>query len=130
MLGRRLDTGKIVNALPIRWIMTVWLALAAAVFVVALLPNAGPPSAWGADKVVHFAVFMVLAAVPAMVLSRGRAMLGAEVFLLGIGLSIELAQSFIPGRVGSGADFLADVLGVLVGVAVGRLLWRRFSVLA
>ena len=109
----------------VRWIMIAWLALVAAVFVVALQPTAGPPGVWGVDKIIHFGVFLVLAAVPAVVLSGRRAMLGAELFLLAVGLGIEVAQSFIPERVGSGGDFLADVLGILAGVALGRHVWRR-----
>lgn len=115
------------SASIVRWIMTAWLAVVVAVFVVALQPAAGPPGVWGVDKVIHFGVFLVLAAVPAAVLLGRRAMLGAEVFLLAVGLGIEVAQSFIPERVGSGGDFLADVLGVLAGAAVGRKIWRRLA---
>ncbi len=111
----------------VRWVMTAWLAVVVAVVVAALQPAAGPPGVWGVDKVIHFGVFLVLAAVPAAVLLGRRAMLGSEVFLLAVGLGIEVAQSFIPERVGSGGDFLADVLGVLAGAAVGRKIWRHLA---
>ncbi len=110
--------------------MTAWLALVAAVLVASLLPIAAPPGAWGIDKIVHLAVFLMLAVVPAAVLSGSWAILGAESFLLVVGLGIEVAQSFVPGRVGSGGDLLADALGVLVGAAIGRQVWRRLRSLA
>lgn len=111
----------------IGWIKAGWLAAVAAVVVASFVPAAAPPGAWGADKVLHFMVFLFLAAVPAAVLPRRPALLWAEVFVLAVGLGIELVQSFIPGRVGSGGDLLADALGVLIGIAVGRQVWRRLG---
>lgn len=108
-----------------RWMLTVWVMAVAAIFVLAMLPNAAPPGVWGVDKIAHFAVFLALAAIPAAILSGGRTLLWTEVLLLAVGLGIEVAQSFIPGRVGSGGDLLADVLGVLAGVVAGRQVWRR-----
>jgi VanZ family protein len=114
------------SALAVRWIMAAWLVLVGAVFVVALLPSAGPPGLWGIDKIVHFAVFLGLAAVPAAVLPEIRSVLGTQVFLLVVGLGIEATQAFIPGRVGSLGDFLADGLGIAAGMALGRHVWRRW----
>lgn len=105
--------------------MIAWFVVVAAVVVASLLPAAAPPGTWGFDKILHFGVFLVLAAVPAVVLSQNRTMLGAVVILFFVGLGIEIAQSFVPGRVGSGGDFLADVLGVLAGAVAGRQVWRR-----
>jgi VanZ family protein len=105
--------------------MTAWLVLVTAVVVASLLPAAAPPGAWGLDKIVHFAVFLVLAVAPAAVLPRGWELLCAGVFLVVVGLGIEVAQSFVPGRVGSGDDFFADAVGVFAGVVLGRLVWRR-----
>lgn len=113
------------SATTVRWIVAAWLAVVISVVVASLIPAAAPPGVWGLDKIVHFGVFLVLTVVPASVLSRNRAMLGAVMFLFAIGLGIEVAQSFVPGRVGSGSDFLADVLGVLAGAVVGRQVWRR-----
>ena len=122
---QRKNTGKTVSTSAVRWIVAAWLTVVAFVVIASLIPAAAPPGVWGLDKVVHFGVFLVLMAVPASVLSRNRTMLGTIIFLFAVGLGIEVAQSFIPGRVGSGSDFLADVLGVLAGAVVGRQVWRR-----
>jgi len=117
-----------VSTTTIRWIMIAWLAVVAAVVVASLLPAAAPPGAWGFDKIVHFAVFLILATVPAAVLPRiprWLALLWAGGFLLAVGLGIEIAQTFVPGRVGSIGDLLADAIGVLAGVAAGRQVARR-----
>ena len=116
------------SATTIRRIMIAWLVVVAAVAVASLLPAAAPPGAWGFDKFVHFAVFLALATVPAAVLPRlprTLALLWAGGFLLAVGLGIETAQTFVPGRVGSVADLLADALGVLAGAVAGRQVSRR-----
>ena len=43
----------------------------------------------------------------------------------GMGLGLEIAQSFVPGRVGSAADAVMNVLGVALGWGLGRRVRHR-----
>lgn len=89
-----------------------WLPLAAAL-------DAADASAYS-DKLVHASLFAVLGwlAVRGWVLAPQRWRLMAGLLLFGV--LTEALQSQIPGRSASLADWLADALGL----AVGMLLWR------
>lgn len=104
-----------------RRFMILWLILVAVAVVLSLLPATAPPGRHGIDKIVHIVAFFVLAAIPAAVLPRWAAIGLAMVFLLAVGAGIEFAQTFIPGRQGTGADMLANFAGILVGALAGRL---------
>ncbi len=71
------------------------------------------------DKLQHFGAYVILAVLP--VLGRRRmsqgCYLGASMAVLGVGL--ELAQSFSPGRTPDVYDAVADFGGVLTGLALG-----------
>jgi VanZ family protein len=76
------------------------------------------------DKLRHFAAFAALAWVAVQGFGRARpAATAVALALLGYGVFIELVQSLIPGRQASAADVLADA----VGIALGLLAARAFS---
>lgn len=74
----------------------------------------------GFDKIAHIVLFVPVGltafwAVP-------HRWVGALVLALGFALFDELHQAFVPGRHSDVADFLADGVGVLLGL---RLFWAR-----
>ena len=74
-----------------------------------------------ADKLAHFGLFAVLGWLASHIwwgVPRWRVVMGA---LVGLGLGTELLQHFIPGRGASGADLVADGLGLMAGA----LAWRH-----
>ena len=71
-------------------------------------------------KIAHACEFAVLGALLLRALRDERAALAAGV---AYAISDEVHQTFVPGRVGSPLDVAIDS----VGVAVGVLLWRRYS---
>ena len=73
---------------------------------------------------------MVLAALPAALLGRLRLVIALGVVLAVVGLGIEVAQSYVPGRNSSEMDLLANCLGIVFGLAAGRLLRRHIGVRA
>jgi VanZ family protein len=81
------------------------------------VPSDLPP---GTDKVVHVVLFAVLT------LTGRRAGLGAAALvpsLLAYAVLSEVAQgTLLPGRSADGWDVLADAVGVLLGVVLGRRL--------
>lgn len=81
------------------------------------------PSPW--DKVVHVAVFAVLAGAVGYASGwRGRPMLGvAFCAALAVGLLDEWHQMHLPGRSAGWDDLAADAVGGALGAAA--LLWRE-----
>ena len=69
-------------------------------------------------------VYLALAALPAVLFGRLRLVISMGVLLAVIGFGIEVAQSDVPGRTGSELDLFANCLGIILGVAAGRLLKR------
>jgi uncharacterized membrane protein AbrB (regulator of aidB expression) len=100
----------------------VAVALVVALFVGGSQPGAAGlvPAPW--DKLAHVAVFAVLT----LALVHGfRVPAGwAAVVALGVGAADEVHQSFLPGRVASVDDWLADLAGVALVLCV-LWWWRR-----
>ncbi|MGN0238346.1 MAG: VanZ family protein [Lepagella sp.] len=87
----------------------------------------------GADKVVHCCMFMALSAAMVYDLTRDkcpRRLLIGECLVLGlicvaIGGMDEIAQGcWVEGRSGDILDFVADIVGIIIGV-VGAHLWFK-----
>ncbi len=78
------------------------------------------------DKLVHLALYGVLGAT----LAWGKRKSGTKIphwALIGLGMLYgavdELHQSFVPNRVPSVSDLVADAIGVLAGYGVVLTLW-------
>jgi VanZ family protein len=88
-----------------------------------LRQGSGLPAAWpGLDKLGHLLTFAALSVPTALLLVRrpGRAW---RVLVLGLayGGAIEIVQSFLPWRSAEWLDLAADGAGVLLGLALLRL---------
>ncbi len=104
-----------------------WLTLAWAVLIVALtvapMPATGPSLAVrGMDKLVHAALFGVLAWLALQARARGGARRPA-VWLLLVGIALfagadEWVQQFVAGRSADLMDWVADMAGVLSAVLI------------
>jgi hypothetical protein len=114
------------------WRRGLWAAAAvwaAAILVGGAIPRgAGVPlPTGGVDKPLHLLAYAGLAALLCGALRAGRRRRWAAA-----GLSLALAsaygildegrQAFVPGRVASGLDLVADVLGALLGAGAAGLL--------
>ena len=107
-------------------------ALSRGVFAVAVLvslavlfapPGDVPDSAPGVDKVVHATLFLALASTGRWA-GMGRAVL-AGVLVLYAAVSEVVQGLEVIGRGASVADWLADVVGVLAGLALWAAVARR-----
>lgn len=86
------------------------------------------------DVVLHGAAFTYLTFALVLVLLRreapasgpfpGRVSLISAAAMLGYGLLLELAQSFIPERTAELKDVLVDLAGILMGLVLARVLAR------
>lgn len=100
-------------------------AFALACMLLALFAGGAQPEAAGLipapwDKLAHFAVFAVLAALMRYGLGL-HAMIAVLAALL-IGAADEFHQMMLPGRFPGFDDWLADLIGALTGVWLCRML--------
>jgi VanZ family protein len=102
------------------------VALAATIFLASSRSQIAGPSIEGSDKVVHFAVYGLLATLTVR-LGRGwKAVVLTVLLVSAYGASDEWHQSFTPGRSVEFEDWLADTLGGALAVALYTLWpWYR-----
>ncbi len=78
-----------------------------------------------ADKWVHVLVFAALGAWAAQIYTPSPALWRAGIGLVAFGASTELIQALIPWRSGDILDFLADSVGVGLGLAIAPTMLGR-----
>ena len=104
---------------PLPW-RCIFYPLAAFILFLAASPNAYPIPSSSWDKANHFAAFLVLA----VLLDRAHQRLGLPGILIALGalgMTIEVIQYFLPYRDFSLLDWLADMTGVVLGLALVKL---------
>lgn len=88
-----------------------------------------PSGMAGNDKLLHFGAYLVLFISLDLAYRAGRGLLGKLLLLFACSLLIEVMQSFIPHRQFSLGDLVANLAGLLLGLAVavsvGRFLQAR-----
>jgi len=127
------DSRRVVRVPAAVWCLPA-VAYAALIFALSsttLPPEAGPiPGLFRLDKLLHIAEYAVLGALTAVAVRRVAPAfrwggLAAIVAGIGYAASDEFHQTLVPGRRGDVWDFLADALGVALGVLVVLWLARR-----
>lgn len=103
----------------------VWCLAVAGVIIGSLVPLSGPvPGPEAADKAVHFMAYAFITVIPGLRLARGWPLGGAAAFALSLGLILEFAQRFVPGRSFDLHDLAANSAGVAAGLAVSLIIPR------
>ena len=109
-------------------LFVVWVVL---VTIGSLLPATSVPS-WvdlggNRDKVAHFVAYFITALLFYLTFRTRfkRTDIYAMLFAAGYGAMLELAQSFMPGRVCSFGDLAANFSGVLFFFVLYRILWGK-----
>jgi VanZ family protein len=77
-----------------------------------------------ADKVVHFLTYFILTIIALISSTQKHSLLMILAIQILIGVCVEVAQSFIPGRTPEFLDVLANSLGVLFGALVYFPFWK------
>jgi VanZ family protein len=108
-----------------RFLMLLWIRSLGALAWASLSPRLAPPGEHHLDKLIHLVVYALLALPPALALAR-RAALGCGLALTLLGIAIEIAQGYVPGRQGSPADALVNLAGVALGLVAGLALRRAW----
>ncbi len=103
-------------------IYVLWGLSVAGVVFLSLRPGADfPLSFWNADKLGHFLAYLWLALLPALVIQSLIRMILLSLLLVSLGMLLECLQIHVPGRSFSLADMIANTIGVLLGIAAGKL---------
>ena len=101
----------------------VFWVMCLGIFVLAMLPNNPSPSEFpNADKMVHAMAFAGLSFVGCLAYPLRIFVLAT--FLVFLGAAIEVAQGFTPDRSQELLDFLADLIGISLGVLAHRF-WNN-----
>jgi len=84
-----------------------------------------PLGSW--DKLSHFLTYSAFSILAYGVVRTGRAYIILCIVIVAYSGLMEIAQSFVPGRIMSVYDFIANTLGVLIGVLIVKFLgkWIR-----
>ena len=90
------------------------------ILIVTLTPGDGKIAGNYLDKVVHFAVFLLLAINIAYKFEKSTKLIDVLFAAIFFGLLTEVAQQFIPGRNMDIYDGIADTLGVILGYYIYR----------
>ena len=78
------------------------------------------------DKVAHFSAYFILAFVALLSSSQKHSYLAILAVQISIGVFVEVAQVFVPGRTPEFLDFVANCSGVLCG-ALAYHLFRKLK---
>jgi VanZ family protein len=109
-----------------KWIITVvWFFSIVLVGWLSLTPRIEIPYQFsGADKLAHCLAYAWLAILPFFAFARMRAALAEAFLMVPLGIALELAQRYIPGRDFSVADMIANSVGVALGIIIARYVAR------
>jgi len=75
------------------------------------------------DKLVHFVVYAIFAVLAHRAVRGRRPFAIACVGIIAYSALLELLQSYVPGRVMSGLDLMANMLGVALGAVAAKRLY-------
>jgi len=110
-----------------KWIVQLsWFLSIILVSYLSLIPRIQIPYEFsGADKLGHFLAYLWLGILPFFGFSRlGPAFAGALLMIL-LGIGLEFAQDYVPGRNFSVADMAADCAGVISGIFLAKHIKKR-----
>jgi VanZ family protein len=98
-------------------IFSVWIISIFAVIYLSLEPGLKfPINFWNADKVYHMLAYGWLSALPFWVFRRQKTAVIVALWLILLGVALEYAQAYSPGRICSIWDAVANSGGVALGI--------------
>ena len=89
-----------------------------AILILSLTPGDSLPGVGVSDKIQHLTAYAVLGAL-AILGYRKTPWTRVALALIVLGASVELAQSFVPGRHSEWLDGLANAIGTMIGLGLG-----------
>lgn len=111
-----------------RWVLLAWAASVILVVYLSLSPRLETPYDFvHFDKIVHLLAYLWLAALPFFAFPFPKTALAGALSMVPMGIGLEFAQAYIPGRCFSVADLSANCLGVMMGIWLARSAKRFHS---
>ncbi len=100
-----------------RLIIIVWLISIGTVSYLSIIPRIELPFGfkWD-DKIHHFLAYLWLSVLPLIGFRRLKLGLTGAALMIPLGIGLEIAQNFIPGRFFSIFDMAINTIGVLCGI--------------
>jgi VanZ family protein len=110
-------------------VIPIWVLSVCLIGLYSLIPRVElPVDFWNADKVYHFIAYSWLGVLPIIGFASRKVGATASLSMVIVGLSLEIGQSYVPGRVFSFVDMGANSLGVVVGMICGKALRARLGI--
>jgi VanZ family protein len=102
-------------------ILIIWAGSVCTVIFLSLVPKVEfPVDFWNADKLYHLIAYCWLSILPLAGYSERKTALKLSVSMIFLGILLEIAQFYIPGRTFSVADIIMNTIGVILGVFIGK----------
>lgn len=109
-----------------RFVKIVWILSIAFVAYLSLTPRSNFPFNFrDMDKAYHFLAYLWLAIVPFLGFQSVKIALVGALLMLPFGIALEYAQGYVLGLYFDVADMIANGLGVVLGMVLGRFLQFR-----
>lgn len=112
------------EALAVPVLRAVFPVYVAVVVVLSLLPLAAELPGQGADKLVHFAAYGIMALLGMPLVSVGRSRLVMLLAIVAVGAVLEGLQLMLPYRDPSALDLVANCLGAIAGAGLWLVVLR------
>ena len=105
------------TAILFKLILIVWFISIGTVIYLSIIPRIELPFGfkWD-DKVHHFLAYLWLSALPFLGFRRLKLGLTGAVLMIPLGIGLEFAQHFVPGRFFSIFDMIINTIGVISGI--------------
>jgi VanZ family protein len=111
------------KAILFRLILIVWFISIGIVSYLSIIPKLELPFGfkWD-DKIHHFLAYLWLSAPPLIGFRRLKLGLTGAALMIPLGIGLEIAQNFIPGRFFSIFDMIVNTIGVFCGLFLVKYL--------
>lgn len=107
-----------------RGLKSLWAAGTLIILILSLLPkDMMVPEPPFSDKIAHFLAYGAVTWVGAMAASSTRRRVYLGLAMLALGILLEFAQAFVPGRTPEMLDGVANLGGVAGGILIAQ--WQR-----
>ena len=109
-----------------RCVIAAWIISLCTVSYLSLIPEAELPFdfRWS-DKLCHSLAYLWLSVLPFYGFFKVQRALTAAFLIIPLGIGLEFVQAFVPGRLFSLGDMIANSLGAGIGIFYGRYLFRK-----
>jgi VanZ family protein len=103
-----------------KFVIVVWIISIGTVSYLSVIPQVDFPFyfRWS-DKLYHFLAYFCLSVLPFFGLASAKKALAWALLMIPLGIGLEFAQDFVPGRLFSIWDMIANSLGASAGIFCG-----------